>query len=86
MGIADGVGGWAEVGIDAGMYARGLMANADEAVEEALKGAVSGSNGNNGGPVELSAQDVLQVAYDRTAEILGMCGERGGERHEGEEE
>ena len=32
-GVADGVGGWAAHGIDAGEYARGLMTNAKEAVE-----------------------------------------------------
>lgn len=28
IGVADGVGGWAEVGVDAGAYARGVMNNA----------------------------------------------------------
>jgi len=30
LGVADGVGGWAEVGVDAGAYARQLMANAKQ--------------------------------------------------------
>ena len=29
-GVADGVGGWAEMGIDAGLYARQLMNNCQE--------------------------------------------------------
>ncbi|CAM8912467.1 unnamed protein product [Rhodiola kirilowii] len=34
IGVADGVGGWADLGVDAGIYSRELMANAAEAVQE----------------------------------------------------
>eukprot|EP00898_Chlorokybus_atmophyticus_P002445 jgi/Chlat1/3200/Chrsp22S08806 len=34
IGVADGVGGWAERGIDAGLYARELMVNAEEAMQQ----------------------------------------------------
>uniref|UniRef100_A0A0D6R0W2 Protein phosphatase n=1 Tax=Araucaria cunninghamii TaxID=56994 RepID=A0A0D6R0W2_ARACU len=34
IGIADGVGGWAEVGINAGDYARELMANSVAAIQQ----------------------------------------------------
>ncbi|KAK6253592.1 hypothetical protein QUC31_015312 [Theobroma cacao] len=42
LGVADGVGGWAATGVDAGEYARQLMANAIVAVHEEhmLKGSV----------------------------------------------
>ncbi|XP_049362857.1 probable protein phosphatase 2C 55 [Solanum verrucosum] len=40
IGIADGVGGWADVGVDAGEYSRELMANAVMAIREEPKGSV----------------------------------------------
>lgn len=40
IGVADGVGGWAEMGVDAGEYSRGLMAHASKHIEDATaKGA-----------------------------------------------
>lgn len=40
IGVADGVGGWAEMGVDAGEYSRGLMAHAGKHIEDATaKGA-----------------------------------------------
>ncbi|KAL9229441.1 hypothetical protein vseg_004907 [Gypsophila vaccaria] len=41
IGVADGVGGWAEVGVDAGFYARLLMSNSVSAIEEESKGSVN---------------------------------------------
>ncbi|KAL7117241.1 hypothetical protein ACP275_03G060600 [Erythranthe tilingii] len=40
IGVADGVGGWAEVGIDAGKYARELMSNSVNAIQEEPKGSI----------------------------------------------
>ncbi|CAI5530327.1 unnamed protein product [Closterium sp. Naga37s-1] len=37
-GVADGVGGWAEIGVDAGLYARELMGHVQRAVEDEPKG------------------------------------------------
>uniref|UniRef100_A0A7N0UMF9 Protein phosphatase n=1 Tax=Kalanchoe fedtschenkoi TaxID=63787 RepID=A0A7N0UMF9_KALFE len=34
IGVADGVGGWADLGVDAGIYSRELMANAVAAIQE----------------------------------------------------
>ncbi|XP_057769049.1 probable protein phosphatase 2C 55 [Salvia miltiorrhiza] len=34
IGVADGVGGWADVGVNAGIYARELMSNAVEAIRK----------------------------------------------------
>lgn len=34
VGVADGVGGWADVGIDAGKFARELMSNSINAIQE----------------------------------------------------
>lgn len=34
IGVADGVGGWADVGVNAGLYARELMSNAVQAIRE----------------------------------------------------
>ncbi|KAK7359986.1 hypothetical protein VNO77_01958 [Canavalia gladiata] len=41
IGVADGVGGWADVGINAGLFARELMSNSVRAVEEEPKGSVN---------------------------------------------
>lgn len=40
IGIADGVGGWASYGIDAGQYARDIMSNAVTAIEEEPKDSI----------------------------------------------
>lgn len=40
IGVADGVGGWAELGVDAGLYARELMSNSVTAIEDEPKGSV----------------------------------------------
>ncbi|VFQ65719.1 unnamed protein product [Cuscuta campestris] len=40
IGVADGVGGWAELGVDAGQYARELMSNSVSAVLEEPKGSI----------------------------------------------
>ncbi|XP_057755961.1 probable protein phosphatase 2C 55 [Arachis stenosperma] len=41
MGVADGVGGWAKHGIDAGEYARELMLNVQNAVKQEPEGYVN---------------------------------------------
>ena len=38
LGVADGVGGWAEIGVDPGLYSRELMCNAQVAVGEVPAG------------------------------------------------
>ncbi|VFQ99160.1 unnamed protein product [Cuscuta campestris] len=40
IGVADGVGGWAELGVDAGQYARELMSNSVSAILEEPKGSI----------------------------------------------
>ncbi|GAB4847113.1 hypothetical protein Ancab_026123 [Ancistrocladus abbreviatus] len=40
IGIADGVGGWADVGVDAGKYARELMSNSVAAIKEESNGSI----------------------------------------------
>lgn len=40
IGVADGVGGWADVGVDAGEYARQLMSNSVSAIHDEPKGLV----------------------------------------------
>ncbi|KAJ7944323.1 Phosphatase 2C family protein [Quillaja saponaria] len=40
FGVADGVGGWAEVGVDAGKFARELMSNSVRAIQEEAKGFI----------------------------------------------
>ncbi|KAL2504115.1 putative protein phosphatase 2C 55 [Abeliophyllum distichum] len=40
IGVADGVGGWADLGIDAGQYARELMSNSVNAIQEEPRGLI----------------------------------------------
>ncbi|OVA04543.1 Protein phosphatase 2C (PP2C)-like domain [Macleaya cordata] len=40
IGVADGVGGWADLGVDAGQYARELMSNSVSAIQEEPKGSI----------------------------------------------
>ncbi|KAJ4964995.1 hypothetical protein NE237_016844 [Protea cynaroides] len=40
IGVADGVGGWADLGVDAGQYARELMSNSVAAIQEEPKGSI----------------------------------------------
>lgn len=53
IGVADGVGGWADVGINSGLYSRELMSNSVSAITEEPKGLVDPSR-------------VLEKAYTST--------------------
>eukprot|EP00892_Ulva_mutabilis_P003903 jgi/Ulvmu1/1885/UM012_0042.1 len=62
FGVADGVGGWAELGIDPGEYARTVMREAKAAVDAYLKaeeGAV------------LDPTAILTVAHSKTERVIG---------------
>ncbi|KAJ6816174.1 putative protein phosphatase 2C 80 [Iris pallida] len=56
IGVADGVGGWADQGIDSGRYARQLMSNSAAAIREQAKGSVD-------------TGAVLEKAYSKTREM-----------------
>jgi len=60
MGIADGVGGWAEYGIDAGEFSRLLMRNCDLEAEKE-------TSMMPGSPLR-----ILQDAYVKTT-VTGSC-------------
>ncbi|KAK9947109.1 hypothetical protein M0R45_012544 [Rubus argutus] len=40
IGVADGVGGWADLGVNSGLYSRELMSNSVTAIQEEPKGSV----------------------------------------------
>lgn len=40
IGVADGVGGWADLGVDAGLYSRELMSNSVTAIQDEPKGSI----------------------------------------------
>ncbi|PSR99712.1 Protein like [Actinidia chinensis var. chinensis] len=40
IGVADGVGGWADLGVDAGKFARELMSNSVDAIQDEPNGAI----------------------------------------------
>jgi len=59
FGVADGVGGWSEVGVDPALYSRGLMESAKEGYDKFQKKD----------PLE-----ILQYAYDKMSKaIRGSC-------------
>ncbi|XP_028775612.1 probable protein phosphatase 2C 55 [Neltuma alba] len=41
IGVADGVGGWADVGVNAGIFARELMSNSVRAIQEEPQGSIN---------------------------------------------
>lgn len=43
IGVADGVGGWADLGINSGQYSRELMSNSVAAIQEETKGSIDPS-------------------------------------------
>lgn len=53
VGVADGVGGWADVGVNAGEYSRQLMSNSEKAIQDESKELID--------PAQ-----VLEKAYIRT--------------------
>ncbi|XP_050210693.1 probable protein phosphatase 2C 55 [Mercurialis annua] len=40
VGVADGVGGWADLGVDSGKYSRELMSNSVSAIQDEPKGSI----------------------------------------------
>jgi len=58
MGVADGVGGWGLIGIDAGLYSRQLMEFARECVTTATTSSSSSS------VRALGPNDIMQQAYN----------------------
>ncbi|KAG2545038.1 hypothetical protein PVAP13_9KG401506 [Panicum virgatum] len=53
IGVADGVGGWADLGVDAGLYAKELMRNSVSAIKDEPEGTIDPSR-------------VLEKAYTST--------------------
>jgi protein phosphatase PTC7 len=43
IGVADGVGGWADLGVDAGLYAKELMRNSMTAIKDEPEGTIDPS-------------------------------------------
>ncbi|PON97653.1 PPM-type phosphatase domain containing protein [Trema orientale] len=66
IGVADGVGGWAAYGIDAGKYARELMLNSAIAAARNSKGQADHDRGHDVDP-----KRVLREAFSRCAEVEG---------------
>jgi len=58
LGVSDGVGGWAEVGVDSSLYSRCLMTNA----------LAKSSSSSVRDPVE-----IMQAAYDNCTKVVGSA-------------
>lgn len=67
LGVADGVGGWAEVGVDAGAYARQLMKFAQQEAENPTPSTLAAGSSPHGNG-DLSAQEILEKGYRQTTE------------------
>ena len=61
-GVADGVGGWARRGVDAGEYSRALMANT-EAAAAAMAGSSAGGGGRQRSHAAADPAEALRQAW-----------------------
>lgn len=69
IGVADGVGGWANLGVDAGQYSRELMSNSVNAIKEEPAGLVD--------PFKVleKAHSSTKVKGSSTACIMALTGQ-----------
>ena len=77
LGVADGLGGWADVGVDPGIYARALMGAAEKAACSELSKA-EGSAPGGGEPLTVlraAAKEAEGIRGGSTACILLLVGE-----------
>jgi len=72
LGLADGVGGWADSGVNSGDYSRGLMKNAGIKAKEIINTITAPTNNNNNSYKNSSniVEDILDYAQHKT-ETLG---------------
>lgn len=66
IGVADGVGGWADVGVDAGQFARDLMSNSVAAIQEEPKGSIDPAR------VLEKAHSIIKAKGSSTACIIAL--------------
>nr|XP_043607034.1 probable protein phosphatase 2C 80 [Erigeron canadensis] len=69
IGVADGVGGWADVGINAGLYSRSLMSNSVQAIQSEPKEAIDPAR------VLTKAHAATKAKGSSTACIIALNGE-----------
>lgn len=71
IGVADGVGGWADVGVNAGIFARELMSNTVTAIQEEPKGSIDPSR------VLEKAHSITKAKGSSTACIIALTDQQG---------
>lgn len=69
VGVADGVGGWADLGVDAGQYSRELMSHSVTAIKEEPKGSIDPAR------VLEKAHSSTKAKGSSTACIIALTGE-----------
>ena len=74
LGVADGVGGWGELGIDAGAYARTLMSRAAAAADAAT--AATPDADPDPGAILTAAHAGTKVPGSSTACVVALSGDR----------
>ncbi|KAG0248856.1 Protein phosphatase PTC7, partial [Mortierella polycephala] len=73
LGVADGVGGWSEVGVDPALFSWALMDNAEAVArltdaDHHSADPKDGSNGTKSSKIPLDAQSILDGAYSELVE------------------
>ncbi|KAK7843526.1 probable protein phosphatase 2C 80 isoform X1 [Quercus suber] len=71
IGVADGVGGWADVGVDAGQFARELMSYSVNAIQEEPKGSIDPAR------VLEKAHSSIKAKGSSTACIIALTDKQG---------
>jgi protein phosphatase PTC7 len=66
LAVADGVGGWADMGVDPGNYARRLMAETERIERAAAAAASASASSGEGGGVDVDPQAALYHAWRAT--------------------
>ncbi|CAK9181954.1 unnamed protein product, partial [Ilex paraguariensis] len=69
IGVADGVGGWADLGVNAGIYARELMSNSVTAIQEEPKGSIDPAR------VLEKSHSITKAKGSSTACIIALTGQ-----------
>ncbi|XP_059640927.1 probable protein phosphatase 2C 80 isoform X2 [Cornus florida] len=71
IGVADGVGGWADVGVNAGLFSRELMSHTVTAIQDEPKGSIDPSR------VLEKAHSITKAKGSSTACIIALTNQQG---------
>ncbi|RYR15307.1 hypothetical protein Ahy_B04g072043 isoform D [Arachis hypogaea] len=72
IGVADGVGGWADSGVNVGFYSRELMSHSVDAIQEEPKGSIDPAR------VLEKAHSITKAMGSSTACIIALTDQLNG--------